>query len=393
MPPVIRLTERVPRLVRLRRTDADFLLANHRGRFEVMPIAWPREYRLTALGVVGILQLPHATLSIRPKLSAANMALLIDMAEPPPDWSSHSAVDADRLIGLLACWFARLFAERADSGLPRDYVERRERSQHLRGRLDVGRQLAAGPGLKDRLHCRFEEFTIDTSANRLSRAVAQALLSRSDVSEPIKSAIRAALGAFDEVSTEPISPELCAAAQPRSGAAADDQRLVDVSRLVASGLGFDVGRSAGPSFLLDLEEIWERYVTASIARAFADRSEVSVHAQPILSIGRDSDQQPPLRLRPDVVIRLDGKPRFVVDAKWKRLDASPPTDDVHQALAYAAALGASKAALVYPGGGSRRRAYTTAGPRLNVLSLRVTGPAAQCETARRRFGRWIAGET
>ena len=54
MPPrTIRLTERVPRLVRLRRADVDHLLAHHRGHVEVAPAGSTGRYRLTALGVAG----------------------------------------------------------------------------------------------------------------------------------------------------------------------------------------------------------------------------------------------------------------------------------------------------------------------------------------------------
>jgi hypothetical protein len=60
MPPrCIRLTERVPRIVRLRLADIDFLLASRRGRFEVSPTGAANRYRLIALGVAGFLQMPH----------------------------------------------------------------------------------------------------------------------------------------------------------------------------------------------------------------------------------------------------------------------------------------------------------------------------------------------
>jgi hypothetical protein len=78
----------------------------------------------------------------------------------------------------------------------------------------------------------------------------------------------------------------------------------------------------------------------------------------------------------------------VVDAKWKRLSPTGlPSDDVYQVLAYAAALGVPRAVLVYPGGRTRRWEYPTAGPRLEVWSLRVTGAPEKCDRARRRFAR------
>src|SRR4051794_8004072 len=112
MPPrLIRLTERVPRVVRLRRADADYVLARHRGRgprpprlarrpgggrrvvrrrraaadsvpprprgpVEVAPAGPPGRYRLTALGFAGVIAAPSCRLALRPKLPAANVVRL-----------------------------------------------------------------------------------------------------------------------------------------------------------------------------------------------------------------------------------------------------------------------------------------------------------------------------
>src|SRR5437763_13212289 len=132
MPPrLIRLTERVPRVVRLHRADVDFLLAHHRGRFDVIPAAG--RYRLTALGVAGVLALPHDRLAIRPKIRAANLFNLITPLPAPPDWSTTAPVEPGRVLDLLAGWFATLLAERVRAGLHRDYVEQAEATPYLRG--------------------------------------------------------------------------------------------------------------------------------------------------------------------------------------------------------------------------------------------------------------------
>src|SRR5690348_12356458 len=104
MPPrLIRLTERVPRVVRLRRADADFLLARHRGHVEVVPTGRPGRYRLTALGFAGVIAAPSCRLALRPKLPAVNLFHLLDPLAPPPAAADHAApVDGDRLLDLLA---------------------------------------------------------------------------------------------------------------------------------------------------------------------------------------------------------------------------------------------------------------------------------------------------
>src|SRR5207253_1929135 len=134
--------------------------------------------------------------------------------------------------------------------------------------------------------------------------------------------------------------------------------LLDLCRLLADGLapGERAGAVAGPAFLLDLERVFERFVTRGLTEAFADEPG-AVAVQPPHRL-RGDGAAPALALRPDVTLDRGGRPVLVVDAKWKRLPrAGPLPADVYQALAYGAALGARRAVLVYPGRRERRWTY------------------------------------
>src|SRR5205823_8910711 len=123
--------------------------------------------------------------------------------------------------------------------------------------------------------------------------------------------------------------------------------LLDLSRLLADGLqsGEAAGASAGPAFLLDLERVFERYVTAGIEPVVADCT-----PQPLLLVSPPRPGQPDLRVRPDVLVGGLDRPRLVLDVKWKRLSrAALSGDDVYQVLAHAAVIGTRRAVLVYPG--------------------------------------------
>jgi 5-methylcytosine-specific restriction enzyme subunit McrC len=394
MPPrLIRLTERVPRVVRLRRADADFLLARHRGHVEVVPTGRPGRYRLTALGFAGVIAAPSCRLALRPKLPAVNLFHLLDPLAPPPAAADHTApVDGDRLLDLLAGRLAGLLAERVAAGLHRDYAERAEAATYLRGRLDTAAQARDSGQRRDRLHSRYDDFTADTPCNRLPRAVVEHLLARPDLDAGVRSALRGVLAGFAGVSAGPLTPELCAAAAPDPRAAKGYGPVLELCRLLADGLapGEQAGPTAGPSFLIDLERVWEGYVTAGTVAAFADRPRERVAVQPFVEACPPRPGRPGLHLRPDVLIERAGTPRLVLDAKWKRLGRTAlPTDDVYQVLAYAAALGVPRAVLVYPGGRNRRWVYPLAmpGPELEVWTLRAVGPRAACERSRQRLGR------
>lgn len=386
MPRTVTLTERLPRTVRLHRADADFLLARHRAHVEVLPTTERGRYRLTALGHVGSIIAPTVRLWVRPKLPAVNLLHLLDPAVPPPELPDHAGPAAD-LLPFLAGRLADRLAERVAAGLHRDYAERAETEPFLRGRIDVPQQLREPR--RDRLHGRFDEFTPDVPCNRLPRAVVQILLLRDDLGEATRARLRQALAAFVDVSDVPMTAGLLATAPDRR--TADYGPLLDLCRLIANGLapGQVVGDVPAPGFLLDLERIFEGYVTAGLERSFAEDARYRVAAQESFTVNRPAAGLPDLTLRPDVTLSRDGRPVVVLDVKWKRLGDVPQPDDLHQVLAYAAVLGAPRAVLVYPGRRSEVRTYRLAHAELTVevRSLRVVGTPAACDAAVARLVR------
>src|SRR5262249_4738512 len=129
--------------------------------------------------------------------------------------------------------------------------------------------------------------------------------------------------------------------------------LLDLCRLLVDGLtpGEDAGTSACPTFLLDMERVFEHYCTAHIAAAFErDAETYTVSVQPFFRSNQPPDAGPDFHMRPDLTLDRDGVPVVVLDTKWKHLPgAALVTADVYQVLAYCTALGVRRAMLVYPG--------------------------------------------
>jgi 5-methylcytosine-specific restriction enzyme subunit McrC len=320
--------------------------------------------------------------------------MLLDPAAPVPDANDQvNAASGAELLDLLALRLARLLEAHAARGLRRAFAEQVREGPFLQGRLDVGARLRDPAGLKHRLRCISEDFTADVPANQVPRAVAEGVLGLHFLGDPARVALRRSLAAYAEISPIAMSRETLAAAYGSSGVepSGDHRRLLDLCRLLVEGLtpGEEAGAVAFPTFLLNMERVFERYVTETVTAACAEDHRLTVSVQPLQCLHRSVLHQPDIPIRPDAVISRARGPWRVVDAKWKDVTgAAPQPADVYQVLAYAAALGARHAALIYPG--RRHRAWTyqmARSPlRLEVHTLRVVGSPAVCARSRERFG-------
>ncbi len=383
----IKLRERQSRECRLSSADVAYLLAEHRAHVDVAITGRRGRYRITPTGHVGTLVGPGCRLIIRPKIPVRNLAYLLDPAGPLPavdDWVT--AARADSLLDLLAGRLARLLEERAAAGLHRAFAERSEEGPFLHGRLDLPAQLREQPGRKDRLHCRYEDFTSDVPCNQLARATAELVLRSPLLGESVQDPLRRALQGYAGVTPAILGPELFQAAEP-TGLNEGYRPLFELCRLLAEGLspGEKAGTTPCPAFLLDMERVFENYCISSCVRPLHTgegvRGKYRAAIQPLHSFGD-------LGMRPDLVLHQADVPVLVLDAKWKK---EAVQQDIYQVLAYGAALGVKQAVLVYPGrrDGQHSYRFERAGITLTVRKLRVLGTRDACRRSAERLTRWL----
>jgi 5-methylcytosine-specific restriction enzyme subunit McrC len=383
----VKLRERVSRECRLSSADVAFLLAEHRAHVEVAITGRRGWYRLTPTGHVGTIVGPGCRLVIRPKIPVRNFGYLLDPAGPLPALDDRvTAARGDRVLDLLAGRLARLLEERAAAGLHRAYAERSEQGPFLHGRLDLPAQLRDQPGRKDRLHCRYEDFTSDVPCNQLARATAELVVRSPLLGESVRQALRRALEGYAGVTPAVLGPDLLQEAEP-TGLTEGYRPLFELCRLLAEGLspGEKAGATPCPAFLLDMERVFENYCISSCVQPLhtsqGTYGKYSVAIQPLHRFGN-------LRMRPDLVLQKADLPVLVLDAKWKK---DTVQQDIYQVLAYCAALGVKQAVLVYPGRRDRKRSlrFEHTGIALTVRKLRVLGTREECRRSAERLARSV----
>ena len=93
--------------------------------------------------------------------------------------------DAPDLRALLTSILVYLVKHQIRRGLRGDYVERSEELRGVRGRIDFGQTLRSMSMYRGRLHCEYEEFTLNVPRNQIIRSTLNSSLNRefTDVEE------------------------------------------------------------------------------------------------------------------------------------------------------------------------------------------------------------------
>ncbi len=385
--------ERQPHIARLAPDDVAFLLEHHRGRLEVLPTGRRGRYRLNALGCVGVLIAPTCRFVIRPKIPLANVFAMLDpLAAVPAESDRITPETGTEALDFLAGQLARHMAERVTAGLHRAYREQHEQGAVLHGRIDLPAQMRETPGRKDLLHSQYDDLSVDLPCNRAVKSTAEALLASQLLGAEVATALRQALAGFVSVSSESLSLRLWDAVEAER-LPAEYRPLLDLCRLLADSLTLKdaAGKMPAPSFLLDLERVFEMHVTRGIVEAFAQSKSHTVAVQATHTVNEPVAELADLTMRPDVTIDRDGRTVLVVDAKWKRLPKSAETTDLYQAVAYGTMLGADGVVLVYPGNKRSIREYrfTHTPLRLMICTLPVGGTRQACLRSARRLGQML----
>lgn len=389
------LRERSASTCQVARQDVDFLLAEHHAHIELLPTGRRGSYRLTAKGHVGTIVCPTCRLVIRPKIPTENLFYLLDP-------TARLRVVSDQITPLplaehldfLAARLAQLLNERAAAGLHRSYQERIERGPFLQGQIDLPAHLRDPNKSKEQLHCRFEEFTADVPCNQIPRATAELVLRCRLLGDEVRRALGQSLHAFSAISSIAIDKD-CFSAAPLDRLTEAYRPLLDLCWLLVESLapGEKSGSISCPAFLLDMDRVFERYITAGVAREYAGSAHLTVSVQPLLTINRPEPALPDIQLRPDFTIAASGRPILVGDAKWKNLvGPSLVTADLYQVLSYCTALGIKRGVLIYPGARDRLWSYSLARApiSLEVRTLCVTRSRESCTRSLTRLARSLA---
>jgi 5-methylcytosine-specific restriction enzyme subunit McrC len=242
-------------------------------------------------------------------------------------------------------------------GLMRQYREREEDLQVVRGRILASRHFATHANRPDRIACRFDDLTADNFWNRLIKAGLRAVRPWL-TSVELNRRWTELMAVFEEVT------DIAVGSKTPSRLVFDRHAVryrtaIEWVRWILALLSpsLRAGEDAAPGLLFDMNQLFQSAVAAVLQRRGSVEPDTIVEAQDTsqqLAQVEGTDGRRAFRLKPDLVVRRHGRILAIGDTKWKRLKVSrsgylmPSEADMYQMLAYAAAYRCEHLALIYP---------------------------------------------
>ena len=236
-------------------------------------------------------------------------------------------------------------------GLARAYRTQEANLACLRGRILFPQHVRDNLVDRSRFYVGYDEFTADRPANRLIHLALRRLMGV--VRHPAnRQRVQQLRIVFSDVpSSTNLDDDWTRHRVDRSMRHYDAVMPWVGLFLFGQGLATFAGPHVNRALLFPMEDVFEDFVTAAVRR---HQRRFTVRAQrPMRPLATDGAGKDSFRLKPDIVLSDRAQVRFILDAKWKRLDLRAPNhgvsqDDAYQLFAYGRRYGCRRVVLVYP---------------------------------------------
>jgi 5-methylcytosine-specific restriction enzyme subunit McrC len=302
---------------------------------------------VTADHHVGVVQVPDLEVRIQPKVPVSRLLFMLGYAEDGHGWldATIDTGEADGLVELAARAFVWHSNRALERGVLQGYVRRDEATTSLRGRIRFADQLQRRLGMPVPLEVTFDDFTVDIAENQLLRTAARALLLLSGVPERVRQRLLRLLTQLEGIGDLRIGEPLPQVAFTRLNERY--RPAIGLAKLVLRSLSieFAIGKRPGLSFLFDMNQVFEAFVTSALRNALGPYGgEVrGQHHDWLDELGR-------IRIKPDISWWDAGQCLLVADAKYKNTGSLAGNADIYQLVAYCTALRVTPGYLLYAAG-------------------------------------------
>ncbi|MFB9652770.1 McrC family protein [Pseudarthrobacter oxydans] len=306
-------------------------------------------WSVSSVSKVGVVSVGEHELYIKPKLPIARLFFLMGYSRSPNYWrDSDVALSAnEQLVSSIVGSFIRQVKQATVQGLLQGYKTVHESEPMVRGKLNIPAQIGRRAGLPLPAEVTYDDYTVDIAENRVLLAASRKLLTVPRLAATDRQSLRKLALKFEGVALtagRTVSPPIRFTRLNAHYAPA-----VVLAEIILKGgsLEQQVGTVTARSFLFDMWEVFEDFVSVALREAMASHGG-SVDLQ---YRGKHLDIGGVVPLRPDIVWRDDQEVLAVLDAKYKAEKNNRfPNADLYQMLAYCTRFNMRAGHLVYAKG-------------------------------------------
>lgn len=324
---------------------------------------------IQVLNYVGVIQAPHGVqIEVLPKIGRVKKddgvrEILIDMLRCLRGFRyilTNSAKLSATRMPLLEVFIGELLRSVEHvikRGLRSDYTVQEDNLFSLRGKLLIAQHIRQNMFRADRFFSQHDEFTTNRPVNRLLHSALRKVLAITRSQENQKLARELAFIFTDVPLSGNVNLDFQRVRFDRGMDHYHDalawSRLLLENESPLTG----IGRHNAPSLLFPMEKVFESFVAKHLAKQLATGVILETQVQKEFLV-RHRDQKW-FRMKPDLLIQTQGKPRLVLDTKWKLIYANQFSSsakyglsqaDFYQLLAYGQNYldGEGNLVLIYP---------------------------------------------
>ncbi|MEV1329202.1 restriction endonuclease [Micromonospora costi] len=294
------------------------------------------QWKIKAGRKVGAIRIGDLEIEVTPKVGVANMLFFLGYAAHPGFRPEDVAgIPTAGLWPALATSLIRHTRRALASGPLRGYAAVDDALPLVRGRIRFGDHVAGRPGMPLPIEVRYDEYNLDIPENQILRTAIRRMLAV----PRLRPADQTDLAELDArlAGVTVLSPATPAPRWHNSRLNARYAPALRLSELILRYCSADpgTGTHAIAAFVVNMEKVFEAFIGTALREA------LSAYPGNTETPGKDTlDEGQAIRIEPDVLHIINGRPAAVFDAKYKiEPGAGKPTNpDVYQMFAYCAAL-------------------------------------------------------
>jgi 5-methylcytosine-specific restriction enzyme subunit McrC len=373
---ILPLKEWEPTDVELTSAELAELQSLTAAKLTIAPGIAAGRYVVRPSSVVGSATTSSVQVVIEPKVGVERVFYLLGYARQLP--FLHESVDlgsrAD-LVEAFAASFLTVLQRSLRRGLLMGYVAQEDALPLVRGQIRFAEQVRRRHGLPLPIEVAYDDYTVDTEANRLIKAALRRLSYVRFRRSELRARVNEALGAFATVSD--VVYQRTRLPQFTYTRLTERYRApLELARLLVRNASVELeeGRVQTLGILFDMNDVFEDFLFAAVGDELAKALAPAYKWRHGRSVVLDVDGR--LRPEPDLSLWRGRECVFVGDAKYKETERGE-VDDLYQLLAYCVATGLPEGLLVYADARTPMgHQVVLGGPRLHVESVDLALPRA-----------------